>query len=880
MVKVLPGIPAQRQYKEGDVGEITQKFKRDGKERLKIYWHDTKETTTMAVDKWFTTFKLDDQVKPPAAPTYWHQAERLFNLASQPPEHQHIGLKELTKMDDNPFDAFEKMDSRYDGKVDLAEWLKYWEQTPNAEEILGKYEERFTSPKQDSAMSRAIEAAEKYAKTNSTSGDVKMLKESHAEAFVKEAEKATEWITNGGGHNLWTRAEGKDIVNRFWESVRNRADKNVEKEDLLRTMVFRFKEHVQKKTNGQATKAPPIAAGTWGIHQTRRLEQDGMDTQPPLDALRYKCEVFGGRWKSLDFAVQSLSDGSLVVENGLCVMFSYEMPSPVGGYYLLWRSDKRKDADAIHPNMLVENVDKANKRADDLEEQLLQMQVDLEKREPSMPSDLATTFSEEGWSDVQSRGLGATPPLTILRTKCDVISERGQTGAIVSVNGAVNLLTKGTITSERGLCVVFSASKDAYWLLWHRDKADEAAGLSDGHELEDVITNLHTEPQMRELSQGNWLSIKAPFHRTREVQRTWERTFIKWFLPFFFNGCCLYVCMWLLHIATYRYVHRMTSLEETLSKQIPESSVDKIIRTYGALDDPVAEHFPRKNVTLTNLDRVSLVFPFMFMSGVVVFDELELFTKIMLCNGLLALAKGLLDSMTILPDSSGWSSCKDRLGPFGLSWMQQSHTGLELFFREGLGVQGHHLRWCSDMLLSGHTYLTTLYALGAYELIRKVTRRAPEDIKRLAIISICVFAIAEQLIEIYVVTIDRFHYTMDIAVAVVVTLVLYTSIIPAAVSKWWVYYRAVDEDASRLDDILEQIDSEADVFVPICCIPFCCFVGRHHTFEDARFAKLLHKVVEHMPNTTNAKRQAVLRKNLSRDAVGEGVRLTEPLLSA
>merc|ERR1719329_1535897 len=75
-----------------------------------------------------------------------------------------------------------------------------------------------------------------------------------------------------------------------------------------------------------------------------------------------------------------------------------------------------------------------------------------------------------------------------------------------------------------------------------------------------------------------------------------------------------------------------------------------------------------------------------------------------------------------MPDSIGWTECKARLTPLGVSYMQHDHSMLDLLKAEATGVDGHHLRWCSDMAISGHTYFTTIYALGLYEMARKVTR--------------------------------------------------------------------------------------------------------------------------------------------------------------
>jgi hypothetical protein len=331
--------------------------------------------------------------------------------------------------------------------------------------------------------------------------------------------------------------------------------------------------------------------------------------------------------------------------------------------------------------------------------------------------------------------------------------------------------------------------------------------------------------------------------------------------------------MWLLHIATYYYVHEMTAMEKFVDS-LPEKVTIHQNRTVSNLIDgslvDITNEFAKIDVAMTTLDHVAAIFPMSFMFFVFFFDDLQLYTKVMCCNGILAILKGSLDAMTILPDSSGWANCKDRLDqsvPHGTQWMQQNRTHMDLFWLEVTGVNGHRMRWCSDMLLSGHTYFTCLYALGLYEGIRKATRvlKAYHWFKILLILIIVGVACVEQTLEILAVTVDKFHYSIDVYLAVVMTFFLYTNQIPCLIGKAWFQWRT-----NKGGKIVEKFDAAADVLIPVCCVPFCCWAGRHHTFEESKFKELI-ATLEEVNAVTKEQKDDITRRCL----VGEGVRFRE-----
>merc|ERR1712166_1443120 len=97
------------------------------------------------------------------------------------------------------------------------------------------------------------------------------------------------------------------------------------------------------------------------------------------------------------------------------------------------------------------------------------------------------------------------------------------------------------------------------------------------------------------------------------------------------------------------------------------------------------------------------LFPALFGLTAILTDDILVWTKVMICNSFLALGKGFFAAMTVVPDSRGWSACKDSLNaPFtdenGTEWLSQPRSLWELFELEFRGVHGRHLHFCADMM--------------------------------------------------------------------------------------------------------------------------------------------------------------------------------------
>eukprot|EP00927_Polykrikos_kofoidii_P015293 TRINITY_DN16783_c0_g1_i1.p1 TRINITY_DN16783_c0_g1~~TRINITY_DN16783_c0_g1_i1.p1 ORF type:complete len:975 (+),score=188.31 TRINITY_DN16783_c0_g1_i1:415-2925(+) len=164
---------------------------------------------------------------------------------------------------------------------------------------------------------------------------------------------------------------------------------------------------------------------------------------------------------------------------------------------------------------------------------------------------------------------------------------------------------------------------------------------------------------------------------------------------------------------------------------------------------------------------------------------------------------------------------------------------MELF---GAIVDGQytHLRFCADMMFSGHTYATTIFSLGLYDLVRNQTARWTPCRRSFVRFVVGAVLLAVVLSEMYMMLVQRFHYTMDVVVALVFTLLMYSNPAIAVVADFW----ASEFDGSRR--ILPSSSStrrtanewgsdvrhdRGAVLVPPCCVPFCCISGRYSLYD-------------------------------------------------
>mmetsp|Transcript_107483 Transcript_107483/g.302489 ORF Transcript_107483/g.302489 Transcript_107483/m.302489 type:complete len:581 (-) Transcript_107483:187-1929(-) len=350
---------------------------------------------------------------------------------------------------------------------------------------------------------------------------------------------------------------------------------------------------------------------------------------------------------------------------------------------------------------------------------------------------------------------------------------------------------------------------------------------------------LNRAPRIQEMLLGslNWYASR----KQEFLAHPFRHHVVTWMLPAFINGYCLFTAMWLLHIATYYYVLYMMRIEDEMgpSAALPRSQAGLFSGPYGALSPGLSERnvsfgsivdVPEsfsawEDVKIKQLDMIAAALPLLFAMGAVYTADVTIWTKAMLCNAFLALVKGLIGAMTIVPDSSGWENCKARLGDKNIDFFKHGlpnpwydgplTTMLEIIRMEIDGPRHDRVmsgvRWCADMMYSGHTYFTCLYALALLELLQRqiVSNRLSKPIYYFMALLIAF----EQFMEIKLVLSNRFHYSSDIFVAIVITMLWYTNGPTVIAAKWWASFGRPDAK------------HEGHIWVPPFCLPFCCFGG-------------------------------------------------------
>jgi len=235
-----------------------------------------------------------------------------------------------------------------------------------------------------------------------------------------------------------------------------------------------------------------------------------------------------------------------------------------------------------------------------------------------------------------------------------------------------------------------------------------------------------------------------------------------------------------------------------------------------------------KKVPMSALDMISVSAMAVFTVGAALLRDLRLWCKVFLCCGFLFFLKGLCDYLTDLPDSSGWDNCAARLGPSSVEYFRGfgNVTGFAYWSRlcelEVYGVAGKWpVRYCADMILSGHTFVMFLFLLGSADLLRKIrlvvrksfrtTMQIVEAVVNVMII-VCAFS------DLYLIIVNHFHYTVDVVLAIVVTLLLYTNAGVAVLTDWWVEWMETKKYGRMTPD-------NGAVWIPPLLLPCCWFQG-------------------------------------------------------
>mmetsp|Transcript_123577 Transcript_123577/g.242459 ORF Transcript_123577/g.242459 Transcript_123577/m.242459 type:complete len:258 (+) Transcript_123577:96-869(+) len=160
------------------------------------------------------------------------------------------------------------------------------------------------------------------------------------------------------------------------------------------------------------------ANSTWSLENTFGLGPAGSER-----LFEGKVRLLDRSYTSVSSTIDALCSGALVVEEGLCVMYSESRSL----YYLLWRDDK---ADAAQEVFCV-------------------------------------------WSEEQAVCLGPVGNEHVFEGKAELLPK----DVYRSVRQTIDALNMGHIAPEFGFCVVFSDTQQLYFLVYRTDKEAEATGM-------------------------------------------------------------------------------------------------------------------------------------------------------------------------------------------------------------------------------------------------------------------------------------------------------------------------------------------------------------------------------------------------------------------
>eukprot|EP00933_Yihiella_yeosuensis_P027402 TRINITY_DN212_c1_g1_i1.p1 TRINITY_DN212_c1_g1~~TRINITY_DN212_c1_g1_i1.p1 ORF type:complete len:249 (+),score=51.50 TRINITY_DN212_c1_g1_i1:87-833(+) len=174
-----------------------------------------------------------------------------------------------------------------------------------------------------------------------------------------------------------------------------------------------------------APPAPAAPIGNWSVDFTYTLGPVGSE-----DMFSGKAQLLDKSvYSSVSAVVDSLNQGVPSVPEGYCVVFSNSKQN----YFLLWREDKEAEAFAV-----------------------LGIGTDSESWSTSQ------VYKLEGWAEANIAG------------RADILDQ----ARYDSVSNAVEALNAGIVhEGARGYCVVFSASQQCLFLLWHKDKEADAFAM-------------------------------------------------------------------------------------------------------------------------------------------------------------------------------------------------------------------------------------------------------------------------------------------------------------------------------------------------------------------------------------------------------------------
>jgi hypothetical protein len=172
--------------------------------------------------------------------------------------------------------------------------------------------------------------------------------------------------------------------------------------------------------------------------------------------------------------------------------------------------------------------------------------------------------------------------------------------------------------------------------------------------------------------------------------------------------------------------------------------------------------------------------------------SIKVWTQTFIVASAMALFKGVADVVTIMPDSIGWEACKERLQDGGLQQMEDMDFSknialglLQALWNEVVGIRGKRVRYCSDMMVSGHTYFAVVFSIAAYKQLVHSAKNLPDFTGKCLQRTVAIVCCMCLVVEVLLVAAARFHYTVDVLMAIILVVLLFDStFIEGCVGRW------------------------------------------------------------------------------------------------
>jgi hypothetical protein len=216
----------------------------------------------------------------------------------------------------------------------------------------------------------------------------------------------------------------------------------------------------------------------------------------------------------------------------------------------------------------------------------------------------------------------------------------------------------------------------------------------------------------------------------------------------------------------------------------------------AALVDRAAMAFGAGEVNTDFLCMLTSLLPLVWLAFILHQKDLRLWAHTLLTAAALAVLKGFLASSTIIPDAAGWTSCRNRLGDDGLNYYRQEMTGflpfeafIDILFLElrGLAAPGFAARggYCTSGFISTPIYVSAIFSLAICELALRATRQVPS--RQRVLVRAVIWGILALLVTLNGILpiIGQQHYTADVVVSLVLSMLLYSSPAIALVAERW-----------------------------------------------------------------------------------------------